>query len=112
MNQGWTSHAVERATKRYGITFDPQEWRQMLLEILAVRAGEPGRALFVGSPHTFPGTAEYQLMLGDRMVKVSYDPNTACIVTVVPLSRKMKGSRYNIRGEGQTRRERVREEEW
>jgi hypothetical protein len=84
----------------------------MLLEILAVRAGEPGQALFVGSPANYPGTAEYQLMLGDRMVRVAYDPETACIVTVVPLSRKPKGSRYSIRGEGRTRRERVREEEW
>jgi hypothetical protein len=109
----WTQHAIERACERYGIQYKDAEWWAMIGEIIAARAGEPSRALFVGLDPERPHSFLYQVPIGETVVKLAYDADSCCVVTVLPrqvlAGRAVKGRQHQT---GRLRRERARDDEW
>ena len=91
-------HAVDRALERYGLIPTPSEWRQALIDIIdAAERIPPARALLLRND----GAKEHwACQLGARAVVAVYDPQTACIVSLVPIAREL------VERHGQTRNQR------
>lgn len=114
VHRGWTQHAVDRAWQRYRVPYDAADWRTLVLDIIAARAGEPSDALFVGYDPSYPGTLVYRARLSGIDVRAAWDCETGCIVTILPLTtgegRPVINKSANT--PGRTRRARIRAEEW
>ena len=85
--RGWTGHAVDRADNRFGLEPTPQEWRQLLLDIIEA-AGQIGapRAILL---RRAPPAEHWACRIAGCPVVAVYRPDLACIITLVPFARRL-----------------------
>lgn len=109
-SRGWTDHAVERAWQRHGNRYDAADWRVLLLDILAARAGQSSPAILVGIDPHHPARMIYRATLAGIIVRAVYDSDTCTVITIMDksalISRKRGHARVGQNVTGRTRRER------